>query len=100
MVSITLQFTDEQAQRLAPAVDHQARQLLQNPDVQAKLSQVVANGGGPISIDDLSMRKRAKLVLYSHLMFLRQQFDRNEARRVAGDAAAEAARDDSPIEVE
>lgn len=100
MITISLSFTDEQAQRLAPAVEFQARQLLRNPDVQARLGVLVNSEGGPVTIDDLTHRQRAKLVLYSHLMFLRQQYDRNEARRVHGDAAAEAARDDSPIEVE
>jgi hypothetical protein len=59
MVSITLNFTDEQAQALAPAVRDMARQLALNPDVQRKLGEL-----DPAEVEGWPIKQQAKLVIY------------------------------------
>ena len=80
-VSFTLTFTDEQAARLAPVVNWLAHEAERHPRVQAFL-----DGS---SIDDLTAREKATLVLKLYLFNKCKMYERELAEREAG-AAAEA----------
>ena len=80
-VSFTLTFTDAQAARLAPVVDWLAHEVERHPKIQAFL-----DGS---SIDDLTAREKATLVLKLYLFNKCKMYERELAEREAG-AAAEA----------
>lgn len=95
MVEITLKFTDEQAAAMVDAIRHEAEALARNPDVQAKLPE-------GITVEDVKgwpVKRQAKLVIYAKLMQVRQLHERRLAAVQAGDAAGDAARDSSPMDV-
>jgi len=80
-VEFTLTFTDEQAQRLAPVVNWLAHEIERHPKVRQFL-----DGS---SVDDLTVRERATLVLKFYLFRKAKMYERELAERAAG-AAAEA----------
>jgi len=80
-VSFTLTFTDAQAARLPPVVDWLAHEVERHPKIQAFL-----DGS---SVDDLTVRERATLVLKFYLIRKAKMYERELAEREAG-AAAEA----------
>jgi len=80
-VEFTLTFTDTQAARLAPVVNWLAHEIERHPNVQQFL-----DGS---SVDDLTVRERATLVLKFHLLQRCKAYERELAERAAG-AAAEA----------
>ena len=80
-VDFTLTFTDEQAQRLAPVVNWLAHEIERHPIVQQFLDGT--------SVDDLTIRERATLVLKFYLLRKTKMYERELAERAAG-AAAEA----------
>ena len=91
-VSLTLTFSDTMAQRLAPMVTKRAREMARHPKVLARL--------GEQSIDDLTPKQRAELVLrfwlYKDLML----YEREQAEITAGQAAAAAVETDFTMENE
>lgn len=91
-VELTLTFTDAQAAALAPVVTAEATKLALNPDVIAKI--------GDSDVESWTTKQKAKLVIYCQLMFLRQRYARDEAELIYGEAAAQAAGDESPVEVD
>ena len=80
-VEFTLTFTNEQAARLAPVVDWLAHEIERHPKVRQFL-----DGS---SVDDLTVRERATLVLKFYLFRKAKMYERELAERAAG-AAAEA----------
>ena len=78
-VSFTLTFTDAQAARLAPVVDWLAHEIERHPKIQAFL-----NGS---SIDDLTAREKATLVLKLYLFNKCKMYERELAERAAGAAS-------------
>lgn len=96
MIQITLNFTEQQAQAMAPAIEAEARNLLRNPDVLLKLP----DGVTAADVESWPIRRKAKLVIYAKLMFVQQTYDREAARIAAGDAAGAAARDTAAFEVD
>lgn len=93
MQTITLKFTDEQALAMMPAIEAQAITLARNPDVASKLP-------AGVNVEELGPRKQAKLCLYAALMFIRQNYERDEAARLAADQANAEALASSPLEVD
>jgi hypothetical protein len=89
-VSLTLNFSDEMAQRLAPMVTKRAREMSRHPKVVAHL--------GENTIDDLTPKQRAELVLrfwlYKDLML----YEREQAEITAGEAAVAAVENDFTME--
>jgi len=78
-VSFTLTFTDEQAARLAPVVDWLAHEVERHPKIQSFL-----DGS---SIDDLTAREKATLVLKLYLFNKCKMYERELAERAAGAAS-------------
>ena len=78
-VSFTLTFTDEQAARLAPVVNWLAHEVERHPKIQAFL-----DGS---SIDDLTAREKATLVLKLYLFNKCKMYERELAERAAGAAS-------------
>ncbi len=95
MITVSLNFEDEQGQALGPAVKARAAELMRNPDVLARLPEGLAAS----EVQAWPVVRQAKLVLYAHLMMLRQRHDRKLAAVEAGEAAALAARDGAAFEV-
>lgn len=91
MPEITLSFSNEQVAALGPAVEAEALRLAVNPDLASRLEGV--------DVAALPLARKAKLVLYAHLIFLRQRYERDLAAIAAGQAAADAALETSPLEV-
>ena len=94
-VEITLGFTTAQAQALTPMIIEEVEQMWRHPKVQA-----LAASYGFTSVDEMTVRQQAKLVLYAMLMFKQQLFKRAEAERDYGEAAAQTVEDEFPIEVD
>ena len=94
-VDITLGFTTAQAQELIPMIKAEAEGLQHHPKIASLMS---ANGFS--SVDDMTMRQQAKLVLYAWLMFKQQQHKRREAEIVQGETAAQQVENEFPIEVD
>ena len=80
-VTYTLTYTDAQAARLAPVVDWLAHEVERHPKIIEFL-----DGS---SIDDLTAREKATLVLKLYLFNKCKMYERELAERAAG-AAAEA----------
>ena len=91
-VEFTLTFTDEQAQRLAPVVNWLAHEIERHPKVRQFL-----DGS---SVDDLTTREKATLVLKLHLFNKCKMYERELAERAAGAAAAADVEDNLPIGVD
>ena len=94
-VEITLGFTTDQAQELIPMIRAEAEGIAQHP----KIIPLMAAQGFD-SVDDMSVRQQAKLVLYARLMFKLQQWKRREAEITHGETAAQLVEDEFPIEVD
>ena len=94
-VEITLGFTTEQAQELIPMIRAEAAGVAGHP----KIIPLMAAWGFD-SVDDMSVRQQAKLVLYAGLMFKLQQWKRREAEINHGETAAQLVEDEFPIEVD
>jgi hypothetical protein len=95
---ITLTFSEAQVAELSPALREAVSRMSRNQDVLDKVRPLLdAEGVG--NMTELSLRKQAKLWIYSQLMFMRQKHDRAHAGRAAEDAATENAKATSPIEV-
>jgi hypothetical protein len=94
-VDITLGFTTAQAQALVPMIKSEVEQMWRHPKVQA-----LAASYGFTSVDEMTLRQQAKLVLYAMLMFKQQQHKRREAEISYGETAAQVVEDEFPIEVD
>lgn len=94
-VEITLRFTTAQAQELIPMIRAEAAGVAGHP----KIIPLMAAQGFD-SVDDMTVRQQAKLVLYAWLMFKQQQHKRREAEITYGETAAQTAEDEFPIEVD
>jgi len=55
---------------------------------------------GFASVDEMTLRQKAKLCLYAWLMFKQQQHKRREAEIEHGETAAQVVEDEFPIEVD
>jgi len=89
-VSLTLNFSDDMAARLAPMVTKRAREMSRHPKVLARL--------GDQTVDDLTPKERAELVLKFWLFRDLMLYEREQAEIVAGEAAAEAVQNDFTLE--
>jgi len=78
-VSFQLTFTDAQAARLAPVVNWLAHEVERHPKIRAFL-----DGS---SIDDLTAREKATLVLKLYLFNKCKMYERELAERAAGAAS-------------
>jgi hypothetical protein len=96
MPTITLHFTNEQVQELQGAVAAEALMMARNPDIAPLLPE----GTTLEDVEGWSIKRKAKLVIYAKLIMVRQNHERLEAARIAGDAAADNARDTSAFELE
>jgi hypothetical protein len=94
-VDLTLGFTTAQAQALAPMIEAEAADMWRHPKVQA-----LAASYGFASVDDMTLRQKAKMVLYVWLMWKQQLFKRREAEINHGETAAQIVEDEFPIEVD
>ena len=91
-VSFTLTFTDAQAARLAPVVNWLAHEVERHPKIREYL-----DGS---SIDDLTAREKATLVLNLYLFNKCQMYERELAERAAGAASDAVVDDNLPIGVD
>jgi len=91
-VEFTLTFTDAQAARLAPVVNWIAHEVERHPKIQAFL-----DGS---SIDDLTSREKATLVLKLYLFNKCKMYERELAERAAGAASDADVEDNLPIGVD
>lgn len=96
MATITLHFTDQQVQDLREAVAFEAVMLARNPDIAPLLPE----GTTLQDVEGWPIKRQAKLVIYAKLMQVRQNYERDKAARLAGDAATLNARDTSAFELE
>lgn len=96
MAQVTLTFTPDQVAASLAAVANQAINLASNPDVAPKLPE----GTTPDEVAAWAPVRQLKLVLYAHLMMVRQNYERDLAARLAGEQAVANARDTSPMEVD
>lgn len=94
-VEILLGFTTAQAQALAPMVEAEAAQMWRHPKVQA-----LAASYGFTSVDEMTLRQKAKMILYVWLMWKQQQYKRREAEINHGETAAQLVEEEFPIEVD
>ena len=94
-VDITLGFTTAEAQALAPMFEAEARGMGRHPWVRRVLA-----ARGIESVDELTPRQQAKLVLKCWTKAKQQLFKRTEAERDYGEAAAQTVEDEFPIEVD
>jgi hypothetical protein len=94
-VDFTLTFTDAQAQRLAPVVTWLAHEIERHPLVQQFLAD-----RGVASVDDLTVRQRATLVLKFYLQRKARMYERELSERAAGEAAEADVIANLPIEVD
>ena len=79
-VEITLGFTTAEAQELIPMVRAEAESVAGHPKVKALMA-----ARGFDSVDEMTLRQQAKLVLYAWLMFKQQQHKRREAEITFGE---------------
>lgn len=91
-VSLTLTFSDTMAARLAPAVTKRAREMSAHPKILAYLDGR--------TIDDLTPKQRAELVLRFWLYRDLMLYEREQAEIVAGQAAVAAVNTDFTLENE
>jgi len=94
-VEITLGFTNDQAQALVPMIEAEVEGLWRHAKVQA-----LAASHGFTSPDEMTVRQKAKLLLYIWLMWKQQLFKRTEAEINHGETAAQTVEDEFPIEVD
>ena len=94
-VEITLGFTTAQAQALAPMFESEARGMARHPWVRRVLA-----ARGIESVDELTPRQQAKLVLKCWTKAKQQQHKRREAEISYGETAAQVVEDEFPIEVD
>jgi len=94
-VEITLGFSTEEATDLVPMIRSEAVRVFGHPMVAALMAARNFE-----SVDDMTVRQQAKLVLYCWLMFKQQNHKRREAEINHGDAAAQTVADEFPIEVD
>lgn len=93
-ISITLNFDDTWAARLAPMVVAQIEGRRRNPLVQ----DLIAATPGVDSVDDLTTRQKAKLWILLHLLRDLSKFEGQNAAEAANIAVTEDIRDNFPLE--
>ena len=94
-VEITLGFTTAEALELAPMILQRAQDMAQNPIVIQLLAVRDIE-----SVDELTVRQQAKLLLYVTLMDWLQQYKRREAEINHGETAAQLVAETFPVEVD
>ena len=94
-VSITLNFDDEWAGRLAPMILSAVDQAQHHPIIIALIDALP----GIDSVDDLTTRQKAKLWILFGLLGQLAKYERQIASQVAQDAVGDDIADNFPLEV-
>jgi hypothetical protein len=92
---IELRFSEEEAGELVPIFEQMARDMSRQPRVIQLLK-----AHGKASVDDLTPRQQAKLVLHMKIKAWKQQHKRREAEINHGDAASLAIENKYEVEVD
>ena len=93
-ISITLDFDTAWADRLQPMIIEFADEMRENPLVLALLASL-----GIDSVDDLTTKQKAKLILLFYLLTRLQNFEGQVAASDARDLVIEDIADNFPLEV-
>ena len=94
-ISITLNFDDTWAARLAPMVVFRVEEARKNPLVETLL----AAAPGVDSVDDLTTKQKAKLLILLGLLRDLAKFEGQNAAEAANTAVSEDIRDNFPLEI-
>ena len=93
-ISLTLDFDDTWAGRLAPMIVEFADEIGEHPIVVALLAAL-----GIGSVDDLTTKQKAKLILLFYLLTRLQRFEGQVAAEDARNLVLEDIADNFPLEV-
>ena len=94
-VSITLDFDDEWAGRLAPMIVAAVDQAQHHPIIFALIDALPAID----SVDDLTVRQKAKLWIMFRLLGELTKFEGQEAAKLAGETVVDDIAVNFPLEV-
>ena len=94
-ISLTLNFDDTWAGRLAPMIVSKVDEAQYNPVIVALLDGLT----GIDTVDDLTTKQKAKLWILFRLLGELSVYEGNEAAGVARQTVVEDVRDNFPLEV-
>lgn len=93
-ITLALNFDDEWAARLAPMVVALTEEVRENPIVL----ELIAGTPNVDSVDDLTIKQKAKLLILLHLFRDLIKFEGQQAAEAAHTAATTDIRDNFPLE--
>lgn len=94
-ISLTLTYEDEWVARLAPMINHLAQDMQRHPVVLEALA-----AHGKESVDELTTKQKAKLVIHFYLMVQLNLYEGDEAERASRQAVTNDIETNFPVEVE
>ena len=94
-ITISLTFDDTWAARLAPVVQAKVNDIRAHPIVVGLLA-----AQGVDSVDDLTVKQQAKLLILFDLLRYTQMHEGDEAERAARQAVVDDVADNFPLEID